>query len=262
MKNKITLFYINILFCFISVASAEDDFAEFEKDFFINHTILQKVPNNIENEKYLTLDKDGIKVYVYSHMNSDFWIFKSSTDINASLDSILAVMFDNNSGDMWIDACKKSFVIKNISFNERYHYHVFDIPFPFNDRDFIFHSILKQNLLDKSVTIKMYSAYDYCSDKQFIKCDEVNQSDLVRVVKSIGVFKLEPNTNSTKITWIQDSNPAGNLPSWLVNQLVENTPYRTFKNLKKIVRNEKYKDAKLIYDADGVAIDLKYSQDK
>ncbi|NOQ79948.1 MAG: hypothetical protein GQ546_11170, partial [Gammaproteobacteria bacterium] len=258
MKNRITYFFISILCCFISAVSAGDDFVEFEKEIFFNHTILKKIPNNIENENYLKLNKDGIKVYVYRHKDSDFWVFKSSTDINASLDSILAVMFDNNSGEMWIDACKKSFLIKKISFNERYHYHVFDIPFPFNDRDFIFHSTLKQNPLDKSVTIKMFSAYDYCYDKQIIQCDEVNQSKLVRVVKSFGAFKLAPNKNGTKITWIQDSDPAGNLPSWLVNQLVENTPYRTFKNLKKIVQNKKYNDAKLIYDANGMAIDLKY----
>ena len=45
---------------------------------------------------------------------------------------------------------------------------------------------------------------------------------------------------------------------WLVNRLVENTPFNTFKNLAEIVKNNKYKDAKLIYNSDGIAYTIKY----
>ena len=253
------LFFSFLLFsCSISMVFAQNEFSQFEREILVNHTVLGKIPDNEENETYLKLNKDGIKVYVYSHKDSEFETFKASTHINASLDSILAVMFDNDSGIMWIDACEKSFLIQNISFNERYHYHVFDIPFPFKNRDFIFHSTLKQEPTDKSVTIKMVAVSDYCDDKQNEQCDEINQSELVRVTKSIGAFKLEPDNKGTKITWIQDTNPGGNLPGWLVNQLVEKTPFNTFKNLAKIVKNNKYKDAKLIYNTDGIAYNIKY----
>ena len=251
------LFYsLLILFSYISMAFSHDEFAQFEEELLLKHTILEKTPDKIENEKYLKLNRDGVKVYVYSNKHSNFKIFKASTHINTTLDSILAVMLDNDSGIMWIDACEKSFIIKNISFNERYHYHVFNIPFPFNNRDFIFHSTFKQNPIDKSVIIKMHSVSNYCNDKQSIQCDEVNQSEHVRVNQSNAAFKLVPDVNGIKITWIQDTNPGGNLPSWLVNQLVENTPFRTFKNLAEIVKDDKYKNAKLIYNNNGIAFAL------
>jgi len=41
-----------------------------------------------------------------------------------------------------------------------------------------------------------------------------------------------------------------------VNQFVKDTPYWTFQNLKKIVKEEKYKNAKLVYNSDGIAIAL------
>jgi hypothetical protein len=204
----------------------------------------------------LKLNKDGIKVYIFSHKNSSFGTFKAITHINASLDSILAVMLDSNSRTEWVDACEKSMLIKNISFYERYHYQILDIPFPFINRDFIFHSIMEHNPSTNAVTITMSSVPDYCIDKKFERCEEVNQSKLVRVNKSIGTFKLEPSVNGTKITWIQHTDPAGNLPSWLVNQFVKGTPYWTFKKLAKIVKKERYKFAKLIYDINGVAIAL------
>jgi len=42
----------------------------------------------------LRLDKDGIKVFIYNQKNSPFSTFKATSHIEASLDSILAVMFD------------------------------------------------------------------------------------------------------------------------------------------------------------------------
>ncbi|NOQ78059.1 MAG: hypothetical protein GQ546_01515 [Gammaproteobacteria bacterium] len=85
----------------------------------------------------------------------------------------------------------------------------------------------------------------------------MNQSNLVRVKKSIGTFKLEPDEKGTKITWIQHTEPADHLPAWLVNQLVKNIPYRTFKNLAKIVKEEQYNLSELIYDQNGSVIAFK-----
>ncbi|NOQ78445.1 MAG: hypothetical protein GQ546_03490 [Gammaproteobacteria bacterium] len=204
----------------------------------------------------LKLDKDGVKVYIFTRKGSKFATFKAITHINASLDSILAVMFDNKSCTEWVYSCEDSFVIEDVSFNERYHYQICDIPFPFQDRDFIFHSIMKQDLESKIVTITMSSAAQYCHGNSSEQCKKVNQSKLVRVKKTIGTYKLEPKVSGTKITWIQHTDPAGNLPSWLVNQFIKDTPYWTLKQLAEKVKEEKYKYAKLVYDNQGNAVAL------
>lgn len=211
-------------------------------------------PEASEFDPYLKVNKEGIQVYVFGRKNSDFATFKAITHIQASLDSILAVMMDSRSCTQWIDSCENSFMINDISFNERYHYQIFDTPFPFVNREFIFHSTMEHNPEKKTVTIKMSSAPDYCNDKQSQACEKINQSTLVRVIKSVSTFKLEPVGNSIKITWIQHTDPAGSLPAWLVNSFVKNTPYWTFKNLSKIVKEEKYKYAKLIYNDKGIAM--------
>lgn len=231
-------------------------FCLFSLLFFSGYVLGQE-----EKDKYLKLDKDSIKVYVYSHKNSDFGTFKAVTYINASLDSILAVMLDNNSCT-WIHACDKSFLIEDISFSERYHYQILDIPFPFEDRDFIFHSIMQQNPSTKAITITSTATPDYCSDKQSAQCKEVKPHDLVRVSKSTGTYKLEPDGKGTKITWIQHTDPAGNLPSWVVNQFLVDTPYRTLKKLAHKVKEEKYQYAKLIYNIEGIAVALNMPKQK
>ena len=288
MRYKKSVYGIYLLFCSFSVVFA-DDFSKIEKEMQLDPpgmghssdavTIYSKVRDrainqavetqfeSIQNQTiadseskeydpYLKLNKDGIKVYIYKHKNSDFGTFRAITHINASLDSILAVMLDNKSCAEWIDSCKQSFLLNKISFNEQYHYQVFSIPFPFRNRDFIFHSTMEHDPLTGSVSITMSSVPDYCREKQSELCTKVNQSRLVRVKKSIGTFKLEPDDKGIKITWTQHTDPAGHLPAWLVNYFVKKTPYWTFKNLALMVKEEPYKFAKLIYDIDGFAVAL------
>lgn len=213
-----------------------------------------------EADNSLKLDKDGIKVYIFRHKTSKFATFKAITHINASLDSILAVMFDNNSYTDWIHACEKSFVIEEINFNERYHYQIISLPFPFINRDFVFHSILTQNPMTKALTITMSSVTNYCGNNSSKQCKKVRESKLVRVKKSIATYKLEVDGSGTKITWIQHTDPSGNLPNWLVNSLIKETPYRTLKNLATKVEEDKYKYAKLFYGEQGIATRLNMSE--
>ncbi|MCW8928811.1 MAG: hypothetical protein OQL19_01080 [Gammaproteobacteria bacterium] len=98
---------------------------------------------------------------------------------------------------------------------------------------------------------------DYCIDNKTEECNKTRQAELVRVAKFLGEFKLETDSKGATITLIQDTNPCGNLPSLLANQLVEVTPYNTFKKLSKIVKLSKYKNAKLIYNNNSVAIDIR-----
>jgi hypothetical protein len=211
---------------------------------------------------YLKVNKDGIKVFIYKQKNSKFGTFKAITHIKASLDSILSVLFDNNAYEKWVHACDNSFIIKQISFNERYHYQTMDIPFPFANRGFILHSVMTQDPDSKTINITSSVDADFCNNNDSEPCAWINQSADFKVTKSIGTFQLQPDSKGTKITWIQHTDPAGNLPAWLVNQFVADTPYWTLKNLIKLVKEEKYKNSKLIYDNQGVAINLKVPKQK
>ncbi len=205
----------------------------------------------------LRLDEDGIKVYIYEKDNSEISAFTAETYIDASLDSILAVMFDDKSCTEWIHACDDSFVLEDVSFNERYHYQICDIPFPFKDRDFIFHSIMKQDPVTKIVDITISSEPNYCNDKESELCHSVKNSELVRVSHSLGSYRLVPDKKGgTEVTWTQHTDPSGKLPTWIVNQFLEDTPFQTLKKLAVKVKEDKYHYAKLVYDVDGIAIAL------
>lgn len=293
MIHKRSIYYIFLLFCgcLVLLVTSVDEFEKMEKEMQLNppgkgnasdeaaisskvqdktitnliDTEFESIQNQLidktgQSDPYLKLNKDGIKVYIYNSKNSDFATFKATVHINTSLDSILAVMFDNESAPEWIDGCEDSFILEDVSFTERYHYQTINIPYPFTDRDFIFHSTLKQDPRSKAITITMSAVEEYCNKNPSRPCEIVNQSGLVRVTKSIGTYKLEPDENGIKITWVQHTDPMGNIPAWLVNQLIQDTPYWTFKQLAKKVREEKYKYAQLIYNERGFATKLIYDE--
>lgn len=208
------------------------------------------------------LDKNTIHVELFKNNKTSLRAFKVSTHIKAPLDRILAVMLDNHSCFKWFHGCKYSNLIERVNFNEQYHYQVIDIPFPFKDRDIIFHTIMDQDPVTKQVTINIFSTPDYCKKMISELCKKINHSRLVRVKKSVGVYQLKPNKSGTDITWIQYTDPSGNLPAWLVNQFVKDTPYWTMVKLTNQVKQKKYQQARLIYNAHCIAIDLDYNQKK
>ena len=210
--------------------------------------------------KMLSLDKEGIKVYYYGHNIVEFGTFKAVAHIDSNLDSVLAVMFDHHACQDWIYACKQSRLLKEVSFNERYHYQILDIPFPFQDREFIFHSKLMQDPDSKTITIRTIIASDDCHDDNFYLCDHPEEDGHVKVNVSVGIFKLETVDKGVQFTWIQHTNPEGYLPGWLVNQFLEQTPYQTLKGLRLKVKEQPYKSAKIITDDKGIIVGLENKQ--
>lgn len=265
MRSIQSIYGIFLFCCFFPILFADNDFSNYEDDVSLNPPSFGQAEQSVgravasksgEFSNYLKLNRDGIRVYLFSQKKLKFGTFKAITHIKTSIDSILAVMFDTAICAEWVHSCGQSFIIDDISFTERYHYQSFNIPFPFSDRDFIFHSIMVQNPPSRTVDITMFSVPDYCIDKQSIQCAEVNQSELVRVQRSIGTYKLEPDSEGTKITWIQHTDPGGHMPGWLVDQFAASTPYWTLKNLAEMVKQEKFKYAKLVYNKEGVATAL------
>ncbi len=255
-KKTKPVFILFILYCCAIIALAESAMSKNNNEAQLTNLINEANFNQQQQKQYLKLDKQGIKVYIYKTKDSGIAAFKALTYINSSIDSIMAVLSDNKSCAEWVHKCAEAYIVKDISFRERYHYQVVDIPFPFKNRDLILHSVLQHDPVGKIITIKMYSAADYCKNKQSRKCHDINQSDRVRINRSLGVYKLEAYQNGTAVTWIQHTDPTGNLPGFLVNGFVKDTPYWTLKNLAEKTREEKYKYAQLVYDTNGVAIAL------
>ena len=192
----------------------------------------------------LVKDENGIEVFLRTVPGSKIKEFKGVTNINSSLDSIVAVLDDTEACPKWVHNCKDPVKLSEISFNEGYIYQVIDFPFPVKDRDLILHSVMTQNADTKQVTIRLVAVPDY-----------IPETKNVRIKRSDGFYllKLLPD-GSIEVTWQHHTEPGGGIPKWLVNSLLVDTPFKTLRNLRQIVKEEKYQRARLKYSSEGVAV--------
>ncbi len=203
----------------------------------------------------LARDKDHIKIYTRTISGSDIKEYKGMTKIKTSIDSLIALWDDRDACPDWFHQCKDPIAVKRMSFSDRYLYQVSDFPFPATDRDILTRMRILQNPKDKSITIKMNNTPFYCKDKMDKICRKINSSTLVRVVKAKGYFKYIPIKKGwVKVIWQQHIEPAGNLPKWLVNSIVVDMPFKTLKNITRLVKKAKYQEAQFKYDSQGKII--------
>ena len=210
--------------------------------------------NAVANNWQLIKNEDGIQIATNPYANSNIKQFKASIRLNASLATVLAVLDDENAFPHWVHQCSEAKILKNHSFTERYGYEKINLPFPVKDRIIITHSILRQDPQTKVVTITMKAAPQYCHQQPQNSnplCKPINASTAIMIPKASGTYELTPvaNKNAVDLIWQQHSEAGGSLPKWLINALLSDTPYYSLQGLKRMVKQEKYKNAKLVYDA-------------
>lgn len=200
------------------------------------------IPGMADTDWALVKEEAGITVYTRDVASSPVKQFKASADISASLASVLAVMLDSDACAKWIYRCKEAKVLKQNKFGDSYVYRTVDLPWPVTDRDIVMHKQVTQDPVSKTITIKNISMPD-----------AVPRTKLVRMEVSESLYTLEPRKDGTvKLTWTQLADPAGALPKALVNSMIVTSPLSTLKNLREMVKEPPYSNAKLSYDDQGV----------
>jgi START domain len=180
---------------------------------------------------------NDLAVYTRKTNKSEFKQIKIVTEANSSLSAVVAILRDKGSFDKWVYACKSSHYLKVISDTETIHYQYSTMPWPLSDRDAIIHTVISQDPKTKVVTINAYGEPDYISAKQGV----------VRVKFLEAQWKFVPilNSKKTKIEYILNINPGGELPAWVVNLGITDGPIKTIKKMKELL--PKYESVELSY---------------
>ena len=140
--------------------------------------------------------------------------------------------------------CKSATNVKQLSSNETYKYIVTSMPWPVVNRDMVAHSVLTQNSQNKQIEIKLNAISGLVPLK----------NNMVRIKTMRGRWLITPLLNSVGddtgeklVEYEMNLDPAGKIPKWLVNTLVVEIPFNTLKNMRSLLRNEKYKKATLAH---------------
>ncbi|PID42755.1 MAG: lipid-binding protein [Proteobacteria bacterium] len=203
------------------------------------------LPENLTEESAdweKTLDEEGVQIFVRDYPGSDYKAFKAIMEIQAPVDSVMAVMAAPNSCVEWVHGCIISYGLDAESFNKRYAYSVNDLPWPVTDRDYV----LLISTWNEPDTNRIWMEMHAVKDKKTVN------EDYVRVTTANTIYLFEPTDhNTTKMTWLQHTEPGGALPGWLVNALLIDIPFNSLKKLEEVANRDNYKRAKILTDDQG-----------
>lgn len=169
------------------------------------------------------VDSDEVKVWTKAIDNSDFKAFKGQVTINATVETVLAVVTDHNNYPHWYHKNKLTKKLKQISETQALSYAITQTPWPVNNRDSVTIST-QTHLADGSVKIDIEAVDDAYPE----------QAGLIRITQLNGFWKLEKITaQQTRVTLQISAEPGGEIPSWLANSMVIDMPFYTLSNLKQ-----------------------------
>lgn len=186
----------------------------------------------------LKRDKGGIKVYVRDSPDSKIKELKFTSQVEASLSSIAAVLTHVEGFDDWVYASVISRTIKKVSDTEVYYYTELDFPWPLDNRDLVLHSTFWQD--PKTLAIH--------SQTTSVHWMEEEKDDLVRIKKADLKWTFTPLGNGiVRVDYYLNSDPGGSIPAWMVNLAADQGPLQTMIKFKEMLEKEKYKNRKLAF---------------
>ncbi len=178
----------------------------------------------------LQKNKDGIKVFTRAISGSSLNELKAEVLIHASLNSVMALLRDVPGFKDWVYHCKEAHELKKNG-NEVFYYQYTSVPFPVSDRDLIIRSSWHQDPITKAIYISGEGHPEFVPKK----------SGVVRIEKFKSRWSLIPKGNGDiLIEYEIIVDPAGWVPSWLVNLSAVEGPFETCKSLKNILKTAKY----------------------
>lgn len=177
-----------------------------------------------QNNLKLAKDKDGIKVFVCSVDASEYYAFKAVMSVKSTENEILQILKDVGHYPEWFAFTSS---VKLISKNEK-GYQFFmetDYPWPYSNEC-------------KNYTMNFEKKKDNKQEISIIG-SEIETSCKYSLKKASGYILLESDGVNTKITYYFHSEPAQNIPTWLINPRIHEMPFQTFVSLRKKLTSSK-----------------------
>ena len=179
--------------------------------------------------------KNGVDLYQRDLLTKGIKQFRLKTVFkNTSLSSIFAVFRDHESFDEWQPDIREIHSVKKVSETDNYDYYNIEIPWPFKNRDAVYHQRINYNPADNSLNLS------FTCEPTFVP----KNADRVRMTDAVGSWKFIKKPNGDIEVDYQNYSDPINIPSNVVNMIFSEGLFKTLSNLRAQVQKEKYKTAK------------------
>ena len=227
MKQRVTLFFLSLLLLPQGGWGSPLDWMK--ADGF--HPIPREGWKKI-HEKY------GVEVFSKKIPGSPLLAFRGETIIDAPIERIYSVLvsLDPKVRLAWVDRLIGTANLEIISDHEGTIYHLFDLPWPVADRDYVLY-------------IKGYR--DKETGRVYLNLRSVDHPDApdppgVRAITTFTGYELIPlSKGKTRVSVEVLTDPRGLIPSWLVNLVQKTWPSDTLHGLRRQVKKSDFRIVEL-----------------
>ncbi len=194
-------------------------------------SLLEKIQNTTCS---LRQQNEWLKIYTCPVPSSDFLSFVGIARFDVPVSNVLALLYDVDAATEWVWKTREMKVLRELDGDEgRVVYQLVSAPWPLSDREIITQS---QGFVDpdtSEVFIRINALPDFLPENP----------DYVRVRQMEGAWNIMPlSETSCRVVFRLHIEPGGEIPSWLANIAVIDTPYHTLANMRNMVTREKYAD--------------------
>jgi|WetSurMetagenome_2_1015567.scaffolds.fasta_scaffold144437_3 hypothetical protein len=168
-------------------------------------------------------EKDGIKVYTRQQEGSPVKSFMGVADMKSGMDKIYAIVADVRGSDQWDDNIRELKVlsgIKDVSFR---YYLIYSTPWPLQNRDLCVEATITKDTATGDIVVFSQSR------PQLMPL----QKDLVRIKDYWQKWTIHPiDKTHTRLTIEGTVDPGGNVPAWLANMVITDTPLKMLRDIR------------------------------
>lgn len=204
------------------------------------------LPDEQSADWELRTETDNIRIYTTGQPGSKFKAFKAVATLDVPIENLMAVMINPVSCTEWVHNCSESYAFGNGDFHDRYAYSVNDMPWPVADRDYVLRIRTRGDRESGEVIMDLNATPDLRAES----------SNRIRVDRSDTLYRFIPEGDSTRMIWVQHTDPNGSLPGWLVNSLLVDIPVRSMQALEEVARKPRYRGFDLVWDGRGQLVDV------
>jgi hypothetical protein len=191
----------------------------------------QAAPDSQYKNWELIANKDGLKTF---QRDTDQGIvgFRGETVMDATLEQIATVLADMPSRKKWMDEVVEAKRIRMSSIFDRVEYNHTAVPWPFQNRDFVYSAKVDVNTKEKTMVITMQS----------VEAAEMPPQDgIVRGQMHLSRYYLKAIEGGKKtfVTAEIIVDPKGAIPKWIVRLKQKKWPRNTLSGLARYIANNK-----------------------
>ena len=181
-------------------------------------------------------ESEGIKVYYRESKASNVKELKITFNVDASLNTMMAVLKDIPAFTEWIYKCEEPRFIKKVSDKEIYYYNKINFPWPLSDRDAIAKSTVSQDPATKVIRTHNVAIPDLEPENKGVV--RIQNLDIQWIITPI-------DATTSHVDYFLLADPGGSLPKWLINMAIEKGPLKSMKAFREMVKKEKYQGIKI-----------------